>query len=69
MLSFFNKPLEHYAAMSTIFENSMATGKYAKGSSEPMGVDDAGHVAVEEGGNSVPTSPTRTTNTAATDFE
>jgi hypothetical protein len=55
--------------MSTIFENSMATGEYAKGSSEPIGVDDAVHVAVEDGGNSVPTSPTRTTNTVATDFE
>jgi hypothetical protein len=66
---FFNKPLEHYAAMSTIFENSMAIEKYAKGSSEPIGVDDAEHVAVEEGGNSVYTTSTGTTNIVATDFE
>ncbi|KAK3119345.1 hypothetical protein QOZ80_9BG0718400 [Eleusine coracana subsp. coracana] len=36
--------------MCTIFGNSMATGKYAKGSNEPLGVDDAD----EEGGNGVP---------------
>jgi hypothetical protein len=55
--------------MSTIFENSMATGKYAKRSSEPIGVDDTRHVDVEEGGNSVPTTPTGTTNTVVIDFE
>jgi hypothetical protein len=55
--------------MSTIFENIMATRKYAKGSSEPIGVDDTKHVDVKEGGNSVPTTPTGTTNTVATDFE
>ncbi|KAK3123999.1 hypothetical protein QOZ80_8AG0639100 [Eleusine coracana subsp. coracana] len=37
---FLNKPLEHYKEMFTIFENSMATGKFAKGSSEPLGTTD-----------------------------
>jgi hypothetical protein len=34
-----------------------------------IGVDYVGHVAIVEEGNSVPTIPTGTTNTAATDFE
>jgi hypothetical protein len=52
----FNKPLDHYAAMSTIFKNSMITGKYAKGPNQPLGVDDAENEVVEEG-NGVPTTP------------
>jgi hypothetical protein len=59
---FFNKPLEHYAAMSTIFKNSMVTEKYAKGSNERLGVDDADHKAVEEEDNDVPTTPATATN-------
>ncbi|KAK3146746.1 hypothetical protein QOZ80_3BG0271210 [Eleusine coracana subsp. coracana] len=37
---FLNKPLEHYKEMTSIFGNSMATGKYAKGSNEPLGTED-----------------------------
>ncbi|OEL18028.1 hypothetical protein BAE44_0020953 [Dichanthelium oligosanthes] len=33
---FLNKPLEHFGEMATIFGNSMATEKYAKGSSDPL---------------------------------
>jgi hypothetical protein len=56
--------------MSTIFENSMATGKYAKGSNKPLGIDDVDHEAAEEEGNGVPTTHgTPATTTAATDYE
>jgi hypothetical protein len=51
--------------MSTIFENSMTIGKYAKGSHEPLDVDYAENEVVVEGGNSVPTTPDAATNTAA----
>ncbi|OEL15387.1 hypothetical protein BAE44_0023594, partial [Dichanthelium oligosanthes] len=44
---FLNKPLEHFGEMATIFGNSMATGKYAKGSSEPLGMEQGGDT--EEG--------------------
>lgn len=37
-----NKPIEHYGEMATIFGNSLATGKYAKGSSEPLCTDTIG---------------------------
>jgi hypothetical protein len=61
----FNKPLDHYATMSTIFENSMITGKYAKGLNQPLGVGDAENEVVVEGGNGVPTTPNIATNTGA----
>jgi hypothetical protein len=34
---YFNKPIEHYAAMALIYRNSMATEKYEKSSGEPLG--------------------------------
>ncbi|KAK3149825.1 hypothetical protein QOZ80_3AG0223480 [Eleusine coracana subsp. coracana] len=34
---YLNKPIEHYDEMFIIFGNSLATGKFAKGSSEPLG--------------------------------
>ncbi|KAK3151340.1 hypothetical protein QOZ80_3AG0244650 [Eleusine coracana subsp. coracana] len=34
---YLNKPIEHYGEMFTIFGNSLVTGKFAKGSSEPLG--------------------------------
>ncbi|KAL6639982.1 hypothetical protein ACP70R_022292 [Stipagrostis hirtigluma subsp. patula] len=34
---YLNKPIEHYGEMLTIFGNSLATGKFAKGSSEALG--------------------------------
>ncbi|OEL33339.1 hypothetical protein BAE44_0005642 [Dichanthelium oligosanthes] len=37
-----NKPLEHFSEMTTIFGNSMATGKNAKGSSDPLGTEYGG---------------------------
>ncbi|XP_012702326.1 uncharacterized protein LOC101763315 [Setaria italica] len=37
--NFLNTPLEHYREMETIFDNAMATGKYAKGSNEALGTD------------------------------
>jgi hypothetical protein len=51
--------------MSTTFENSMATEKYAKGPHEPLGVDDAENEVVAEGGNDVPTTPDAATNTTS----
>jgi hypothetical protein len=51
--------------MSTIFENSIATEKYANGSNEPLGVDDAENEVVAEGGNDIPTTPDVATNTTA----
>ncbi|KAL6615498.1 hypothetical protein ACP70R_037768 [Stipagrostis hirtigluma subsp. patula] len=38
---YLNKPLEHYGELLTIYGNSMATGKYAKGSNEALGIQDA----------------------------
>uniref|UniRef100_A0A0A9C9W3 Myb/SANT-like domain-containing protein n=1 Tax=Arundo donax TaxID=35708 RepID=A0A0A9C9W3_ARUDO len=37
--NFLNTPLEHYNEMATIFGNAMATGKYAKGGSDPLATD------------------------------
>ncbi|KAL6598235.1 hypothetical protein ACP70R_046400 [Stipagrostis hirtigluma subsp. patula] len=37
---YLNKPLEHFGEMLTIFGNNMATGKYAKGSNEALGIQD-----------------------------
>lgn len=56
---YFNKPLEHYMAMSTIFGSSMATGKYAKGSNEPVGVVDVENdePATPNDANDVPATP------------
>jgi hypothetical protein len=51
--------------MSTIFKNSMATEKYAKGPHEPLGVDDVENEVVAEGGNDVPTTPDAATNAAS----
>ena len=34
-----NKPIEHYHAMSTIFGNCLATGKYTKGTSDPLATE------------------------------
>jgi hypothetical protein len=48
--------------MSTIFKNSMTSGKYAKGPHEPLGVDDAENEVVVEGGNGVPTTPAAAEN-------
>ncbi|XP_024317181.1 uncharacterized protein LOC112271669 [Brachypodium distachyon] len=36
---YLNKTLEHYNEMVTIYGNGMATGDYAKGSSEPLATD------------------------------
>ncbi|OEL35365.1 hypothetical protein BAE44_0003617 [Dichanthelium oligosanthes] len=54
---FLNKRLENYAEMETIFRNSIATGKFAKGSSAALGTDDGD---TEEGnGNGVSEGPSR----------
>ncbi|XP_014661166.2 uncharacterized protein LOC101777193 [Setaria italica] len=37
---YLNKPLENYAEMETIFGKDMATGKFAKDSSAPLGTED-----------------------------
>ncbi|OEL20880.1 hypothetical protein BAE44_0018100 [Dichanthelium oligosanthes] len=44
---FLNKSLEHFGEMATIFGNSMAIGKYANGSSDPLGMEQGGDT--EEG--------------------
>jgi hypothetical protein len=37
--NYLNIPIEHYHEMATIFGNSLATGAYAKGSSDPLGTE------------------------------
>ncbi|OEL16862.1 hypothetical protein BAE44_0022118, partial [Dichanthelium oligosanthes] len=39
---FLNKPLEHFAEMAMIFDNSMAIKNYAKGLSDPLGTEHGG---------------------------
>jgi hypothetical protein len=36
---FLNKTIEHYHEMATIHGNSMATGQYAKGLSDPLATE------------------------------
>ncbi|KAK3153752.1 hypothetical protein QOZ80_2BG0180660 [Eleusine coracana subsp. coracana] len=56
---YFNKPLENYAEMATIFENNMATGNYAKDSSSALGTEDAAHED-EAAATAVPNIPDET---------
>ncbi|CAN6285337.1 unnamed protein product [Urochloa humidicola] len=37
---YLNKPIQHYEEMNTIFGSTMATGKFAKDSSAPLGTED-----------------------------
>ncbi|XP_039780920.1 uncharacterized protein LOC120648259 [Panicum virgatum] len=39
---FLNKPIQHFEEMNTIFGSTMATGKFAKESSAPLGTEDGG---------------------------
>lgn len=41
---FLNKLIEHYGEMATIHGGSMATGQYARGSSEPLATDNVIHL-------------------------
>jgi hypothetical protein len=50
-------PLKHYVAMALIFRNSMATGKYAKSSNDPLGDAYLGTEGTEEEDHDVPTTP------------
>jgi hypothetical protein len=57
---FLNKPLENYKEMFIVFGNNMATGKYAKGSSEALGTEDRNSMAeteIDEGDGNVVPSP------------
>jgi hypothetical protein len=54
---YFNKPIEHYAVMALIFENSMATRKYAKSSGEPLGKASPRTECAEQESHDVPTTP------------
>ncbi|XP_035817813.1 uncharacterized protein [Zea mays] len=57
---FLNKPLENYKEMFTVFGKNMATGKYAKGSSEALGTEDRNSMAeteIDEGDVNVVPSP------------
>ncbi|KAK3144996.1 hypothetical protein QOZ80_4AG0321100 [Eleusine coracana subsp. coracana] len=53
---YFNKPLENYAEMAIIFENSLTTGNYAKDSSLALGSEDVEH-GPESNVNVVPRTP------------
>ncbi|KAK3133233.1 hypothetical protein QOZ80_6AG0534060 [Eleusine coracana subsp. coracana] len=53
---YFNKPLENYAELAIIFENSMATENYAKDSSSALGSEDVEH-GPEPNVNVVPRTP------------
>ncbi|CAD6233138.1 unnamed protein product [Miscanthus lutarioriparius] len=44
---FLNTPIRFYTKMETIFGSSMATGKFALGSSEPLGVNNVDSVAAK----------------------
>ena len=37
--NYLNVPIEHYHEMATIFGNGLATGVYAKGSNDPLGIE------------------------------
>ncbi|KAL6842580.1 hypothetical protein ACP4OV_027424 [Aristida adscensionis] len=55
---FFNKPLEHYADLTTIFGSSMATGKFAKTSSDVLGAEEIDVDAeTEEAAPATPATP------------
>ncbi|KAK3146431.1 hypothetical protein QOZ80_3BG0266040 [Eleusine coracana subsp. coracana] len=56
---YFNKPLENYAEMETIFGNSMATGNYAKDSSSALGTEGATHED-EVDATTIPCTPDET---------
>ncbi|CAD6203983.1 unnamed protein product [Miscanthus lutarioriparius] len=44
---FLNTPIRFYTEIETIFSSDMATGRYALGSSEPLGVNQANSVAAK----------------------
>jgi hypothetical protein len=46
-VEFLNTPIIFYTEMETIFGSSMATGRFALGSSEPLGVNNADSVAAK----------------------
>ncbi|XP_062227479.1 uncharacterized protein LOC133925635 [Phragmites australis] len=48
---FLNKPLKYYGEMVTIFGNSVATEKYAKGSNEPLATEGDDNEDHDEGDN------------------
>ena len=48
---FFNKPIEHYGEIATIFGATVATGKYAKGSNEPLPTGIGENEQGEDGGD------------------
>ncbi|KAG8081976.1 hypothetical protein GUJ93_ZPchr0014g47128 [Zizania palustris] len=73
---FLNKPIEHYGEMATIFGNSVAIGKFTKGSNEPLGmeVDESGVGDVEGtpppgDNNGISHGSHRTKRTKTTDSE
>ena len=47
----FNKPIGHYGEMATIFGATVATGKYAKGSNEPLATGIGENEQGEDGGD------------------
>ena len=48
---YYNKPIEHYGEMATIFGATVATGKYAKGSNEPLATGIGDNEQPEDGGD------------------
>lgn len=48
---FFSKPIEHYGMMATTFGATVATGKYAKGSNEPLATGIGENELPEDGGD------------------
>ncbi|CAN6357892.1 unnamed protein product [Urochloa humidicola] len=65
---FLNKPIRHFEEMNTIFGSTMATGKFAKDSSAPLGTEDGGaedcedeemHTVFSEGNNGATSSASK----------
>ncbi len=52
--------------MAAIFGNSLASGKYAKGSNEPLGVEETENEVDEEEGNGAPNTPTHANSIPST---
>ena len=48
---YYNKPIEHYGEMATIFGATVATGKYAKGSNELLATGIGENEQGEDGGD------------------
>ncbi|CAD6261346.1 unnamed protein product [Miscanthus lutarioriparius] len=68
-VEFLNTPIRFYTEMETIFGSSMATGRFALGSSEPLGVNHADSVAIKiEGHDFTSTADVKTSTEMVTNL-